>query len=81
MMWIRHLQRLSTPFHTPLPQSTHTTSHAPHWRLFRGSRPRWKNRRAGLIGSGRRKGQALIKRLAQQERGISIAMNRRTKVS
>lgn len=76
MTWLGSPRRLITPPHIPPPQPA---PHSPHWRLFQGSRPRWKNRRAGLIGGGTRKGQALIKRLARLERAETIEMDRRNK--
>lgn len=81
MMRLGHPQQLFTPLPIAPSQPSRATPPSPHWRLFWGSRPRWKNRRAGLIGSGTRKGQALIKRLARQERSKSITMDRRTKMS
>lgn len=79
MTWLKEQRRF---FYLSTPPITHTLREArrsPRWTLFRGRRPRWKNRRAGLIGSGTRKGQALIKRLARLERAETIEMGRRNK--
>ena len=59
----------------PVTQALRATRRSPNWRLFRGWRPRRKNRQAGLIGSGTRKGQALVKRLARRERDRLIQTN------
>ena len=58
--------------HLPVKHALDTTRRSPSWKLFQGWRPRQKNRHAGLLGSGTRKGQALIKRLARQESGGSV---------
>ncbi|MCP9439700.1 MAG: hypothetical protein NNA20_10975 [Nitrospira sp.] len=81
MPWFRATTQCLTPPGFSAPQTFGTTRRSPSWILFQGYRPRWKNRRAGLIGSGTRKGQALIKRLARQERGKTIKMDRRIKLS
>ena len=48
------------------------THRSPLWKLFQGCRPRHKNRQAGLLGSGTRMGQALVKRLARRENGTIL---------
>jgi hypothetical protein len=53
----------------PVTHALRATRRSPNWKLFQGWRPRRKNRQAGLIGSGTRKGQALVKRLARRESG------------
>jgi hypothetical protein len=39
---------------------------SPRWQLFKGQRAPQKTRHAALLGSGTRMGQALLKRLADQ---------------
>lgn len=51
----------------PVKHAFDETRRSPRWKLFQGWRPRHKNRQAGLLGSGTRMGQALVKRLARQE--------------
>jgi hypothetical protein len=51
----------------PLTYAVQATHRSPSWKLFQGWRSREKNRRAGLLGGGTRKGQALLKRLAQSD--------------
>ncbi|MFN3680852.1 MAG: hypothetical protein ACK4VP_02255 [Nitrospira sp.] len=72
MTWINGQPRsLDLPI-TPLTHTLREVRRSPHWTLFRGRRPRWKNRQAGLIGGGTRKGQALIKHLTRLERVAKI---------
>jgi len=51
----------------PVKYAFDATRRSPHWKLFQGCRPRQKNRQGGLLGSGTRMGQALVKRLAREE--------------
>jgi hypothetical protein len=51
----------------PVQRALIETRPSPSWRLYRGWVPRKKNRQAGLIGNGTRRGQALLKRLDAQE--------------
>lgn len=81
MPWSGTTTRRLVPLGFPAPQTLGATRRSARWILFQGHRPRWKNRRAGLIGGGTRKVQALIKRLARQERGKTIMMDRRIKPS
>lgn len=81
MPWFGTTTRRLVPLGFPTPQTFGTTRRSPSWILFQGHRPRWKNRQAGLIGGGTRKVQALIKRLARQERGKMIMIDRRIKPS
>ncbi|MDK2743363.1 MAG: hypothetical protein H8K03_05520 [Nitrospira sp.] len=62
------------PADLPVTQALRATHRSPSWKLFDGWRPRRKNRQAGLLGSGTRRGQALLKRLAQRE-GTNLARN------
>ncbi|CUQ64988.1 hypothetical protein [Candidatus Nitrospira inopinata] len=79
MIWLKE-QPCSLDLPTaPIMQTLREIRRSPRWTLFQGRRPRWKNRQAGLIGSGTRKGQALIKRLARLERAETIEMGRRNK--
>lgn len=47
----------------PVQRALIETRPSPSWRLYRGWVPRKKNRQAGLIGNGTRRGQASLKRL------------------
>lgn len=81
MIWIKEQSYSLDRPTAPLTQTLREVRRSPRWTLFRGRRPRWKNRQAGLIGGGTRKGQALIKRLARLERVAKIEMGRRITTS
>ncbi|MCP9471094.1 MAG: hypothetical protein NNA31_14000 [Nitrospira sp.] len=81
MTWLKEQSRSLDLPPAPLTQTLREVRRSPRWTLFQGRRPRWKNRQAGLIGGGTRKGQALIKRLARLERVAKIEMGRRITTS
>lgn len=56
----------------PVKYAFDATRPSPRWKLFQGCRPRQKNRQAGLLGSGTRMGQALVKRLTREENARSF---------
>ncbi|MCA1957325.1 MAG: hypothetical protein LDL14_02190 [Nitrospira sp.] len=81
MTWLKEQPRSLHLPTTPIIQTLREVNRSPRWTLFQGRRPRWKNRQAGLIGGGTRKGQALIKRLARLERVPKVEMSRRITTS
>ncbi len=60
----------------PVEEALMATRLSQPWRSLQRRRPQQKNRRSGLLGSGTRKGQALLKKLERADGSTKSIQNR-----